>query len=248
VLDPGRRIYSTKEACMKEHRVWSRGWRGGVLILAGVLMGAILIQPAVAHVTRKVAHLVKHLNPVYVNEGQSAGGDLSGSYPNPNVAANSISTAKIQDSAVTTAKIANDAVTAAKIGADQVGSSEIATNAVGSSEVADNSLTSDDLGSNSVGASEVNLSVGAASSALVDGGGTGQNGNISAASVTVACATGQEIIGVSIDWATSPAAGVEELYILESRRTSSTGWVVWAGNDTGVDNTVFVSPLCLAAP
>jgi len=44
-----------------------------------------------------------------------AGGDLSGSYPNPSVANNAITTAKIANNAVNTAKIANSAVTSAKI-------------------------------------------------------------------------------------------------------------------------------------
>lgn len=107
------------------------GMRGGVLILVGVLMGAMLIEPAVAHVTRKVGHLLNHLNGVYINEGQSAGGDLTGSYPNPTVGANAITSAKIADNAV--------------------GASEIADNAVGSGEVTNDSLTGTDINESTLG-------------------------------------------------------------------------------------------------
>lgn len=51
-----------------------------------------------------------------------AGGDLSGSYPNPSVANNAITTAKIANNAVNTAKIANNAVTSAKI--NQMGATQ----------------------------------------------------------------------------------------------------------------------------
>ncbi|HET8809476.1 MAG TPA: tail fiber domain-containing protein [Flavobacteriaceae bacterium] len=44
-----------------------------------------------------------------------AGGDLSGNYPNPNLANNVVTSAKITNGAVAAADLANDAVTAAKI-------------------------------------------------------------------------------------------------------------------------------------
>jgi hypothetical protein len=50
---------------------WPSGWRGATLILIGVLMGAMVIEPAVGHVTKRLAHLRSHLDPRYVNVGEA---------------------------------------------------------------------------------------------------------------------------------------------------------------------------------
>ncbi len=95
----------------------------------------------------------------------AAGGVLSGTYPNPFMAANAVATGNIIDSSITTAKIANNtigvadiatggvagseildgSITAADIATDGVGAAEIAAGAVGSSELATSSVTSTDI-------------------------------------------------------------------------------------------------------
>jgi hypothetical protein len=45
--------------------------RSVALLVAGLLAGTVLIQPAVAHVTRRLSHLYRHLDPRYYNEGQT---------------------------------------------------------------------------------------------------------------------------------------------------------------------------------
>jgi hypothetical protein len=43
------------------------------LVVIALVMGAILISPAVAHVTKKLNHLTKHLDPKYYNVGEKVG-------------------------------------------------------------------------------------------------------------------------------------------------------------------------------
>ena len=65
----------------------------------------------------------------------AAGGDLSGTYPNPSIAANAVGTTEIQDTAVTSAKLATNAVTSTKLANDAVTSAKIADGSVVGADV-----------------------------------------------------------------------------------------------------------------
>ncbi len=104
-----------------------------------------------------------------------AGGDLTGSFPNPlikplavlngHIADNAVTAAKIQNNAVGESELAGNSVGASELKDDSVGSSElqplsvlaqnIATNAVTSAKIAEGTITGSDLANGAVGNGEL---------------------------------------------------------------------------------------------
>jgi hypothetical protein len=94
----------------------------------------------------------------------AAGGDLSGSYPDPSIAAGAVGGGEIADDTVTGADVDESTLSGVPVsgtaGGDLTGSypdPTIASGAVGSGDVADGTLTQADLASDSVATSEVAL-------------------------------------------------------------------------------------------
>lgn len=70
-----------------------------------------------------------------------AGGDLSGSYPNPSIASLAVTNSKIASAAVTSSKIGTSAVTTNAIATGAVTANELASNAVTTVKIANDSVT-----------------------------------------------------------------------------------------------------------
>lgn len=154
-----------------------------------------------------------------------AGGDLTGTFPNPVLGPNSVENTEIAEGAVTGTKLGLSSVDSSKIQDDSVGSPEIAAGAVGVSELANDTVGAGAFkGMNTV-----------TSQGVVVTAGTPKN-------VSVSCPGNQQIVSGGYAWQDDEANSIIGSSPSDSAPNSS--WDV-RGMVSAGSNTLFAWGLCI---
>ena len=168
-----------------------------------------------------------------------AGGDLTGTFPKPQIGPNTIGTLQIVDGTVSSADIATGTVSSADIADGTVGSADITDESIGSSDIADGSISASDLRARSVGGSAL-----ADATPLASDVGTTIKANETGVAIA-GCPGSARLVSGGFEWE-HPESNLS--HITMSRpdpQSPSRFWEVQGHVDGGAANSLVAWALCL---
>lgn len=131
-----------------------------------------------------------------IRTGAPAGGDFSGTYPNPSLASNAVTSSKIVDNTIDNSDIADNSLDATSLATGSVRSDELLDDTIDDADVADNALDASSLATGAVASDEIldaSITADDIAPGVISGGGSCSNACVNTASIADGAVTGPKI-------------------------------------------------------
>ncbi len=165
-----------------------------------------------------------------------AGGDLTGTFPNPRIGPNAVGSEEIAEAAVGLSELAVGSVNGPKIADGTVGTSDLGDSSVDGNKIADDTVAAADLVFDSVGGTELKNLVATVGNGVEITAGGGP------AEAKVSCGEGQVLIGGGYAWLDDEANSIIASAPSETNPTHT--WIV-RGMVAAGSNRLFAWATCL---